>query len=166
MRLQVSSPCPMSWEGLIGNDRVRYCNLCKLKVYNLAEMSRQEVARIVRKTKGRLCGRLYLRGDHTATLRDCPKGRLRSQMKTALTVGASLLLPLMAWFFRTQVEVDRAQAPPLVRQVLDWIDPKPQPKPFSGTTVTFTPSVTMGIVCPRSDPPTPPASPTPSSAPQ
>ena len=43
MDLQISSPCPLSWENLVGDNRVRYCGQCKLNVYNLAEMSPEEV---------------------------------------------------------------------------------------------------------------------------
>jgi hypothetical protein len=60
MNLQISSPCPKSWDDLVGDHRIRYCGECRLNVYNLAEMPRVEVEALVRSTEGRLCGRLYL----------------------------------------------------------------------------------------------------------
>jgi hypothetical protein len=60
MDLRISSPCPKSWDDLVGDNRIRYCGQCKLNVYNQADMSSEDVAEIVRKTEGRLCGRLYM----------------------------------------------------------------------------------------------------------
>src|SRR5688572_18403137 len=97
MELRISSPCPKTWESLAGNDRIRYCGDCKLNVYNLAAMSREEVARIVRKTQGRLCGTLYVRPDRTATIRDCSKGALRKKIRRAWAVAGVLLLAAFAW---------------------------------------------------------------------
>src|SRR6185503_17057498 len=98
MELKVSSPCPVSWDSLAGDDRIRYCGKCRLNVYNLAVMSRGEVEEIVRKTEGRLCGRLYTRGDQTATVRDCPRSVLRRRIRAALTVAIPLLLGATTWF--------------------------------------------------------------------
>jgi hypothetical protein len=147
MELRVSSPCPMSWESLKGDDRVRYCGKCSLHVYNLAEMSDEEVERVVRKTEGRLCGRLYLRGDRTATARNCPESRIRKKARILLAAGTLLLLAATSWFFRTQVRPDRSGFPPLVRELLNYIDPEP---PLSYPPV-------MGRIAPRTPPPpTPP----------
>ena len=66
MELRISSPCPKSWDELVGDDKIRYCGQCRLNVYNLAEMPKEEVEALVRKTEGRLCGRLYMRGDKKA----------------------------------------------------------------------------------------------------
>jgi hypothetical protein len=143
----------MSWEGLQGDDRVRFCGKCSLHVYNLAEMSDEEVERLVLKTEGRLCGRLYMRGDRTATARDCPEGRIRRRSRILKTAVTLLLLAATSWFFRTQVRPDRRDFPPLVRKVLNFIDPE-------------TEMPVVGRICPKTPPlpPTPP--PAPPAAPQ
>jgi hypothetical protein len=154
MDLRISSPCPMSWDNLQGDDRVRFCGKCSLHVYNLAEMSDEEVERLVLKTEGRLCGRLYLRGDRTATAVDCPESRIRRRARILLTAGTLLLLAATSWFFRTQVRPDRSGFPPLVREVLNFIDPE---------SPALAP---MGIICPRTPPPpTPPPAPAPQTQP-
>ena len=127
MDLRISSPCPMKWNDLTGNDRIRYCGQCKLNVYNLAEMPDAEVDALVRKTEGRLCVRLFLRGDRTATLRDCPTALKQRLMRRFATVGVVFFLGVFGWLFRGMEGPDRSRLPDWVRSIVNLIDPKPQP---------------------------------------
>jgi len=123
MDLRISSPCPKSWNELRGNDRIRYCDECKLNVYNLAEMSTQEVEALVRRSSGRLCGRLYVRGDRTATRRSCPKGDAAAPLRKFALIGGALGLAAFAWLFRSIDGPDRSALPSWVRDVVNMIDP-------------------------------------------
>src|SRR5262245_14282400 len=72
--LRVAAPCPASWDDMTGNERVRFCGSCRLHVYNLSEMARDEAERLVRETEGRLCVRFYRRADGTVLTQDCQAG--------------------------------------------------------------------------------------------
>ena len=48
---------------MAGTDTVRFCGLCRLNVYNISEMKAEEAARLLARTEGRLCVRLYKRKD-------------------------------------------------------------------------------------------------------
>jgi hypothetical protein len=72
--LRIASPCSASWEEMRGDDRARYCEHCRLNVYNLSAMSAHEAAELVRETEGRLCVRWYWRADGTVLTTDCPVG--------------------------------------------------------------------------------------------
>jgi hypothetical protein len=72
--IRVASPCTASWDEMRGDDRTRFCEQCRLNVYNLSEMSRREAEALVRETEGRLCVRFYARRDGTMLTRDCPVG--------------------------------------------------------------------------------------------
>lgn len=144
MDLRVSSPCPKSWDDLVGDRRVRYCGQCRLNVYNLAEMSPEEVERVVLKTEGRLCGRLYDRGDQTATVQNCPRSGFRKKMAALLTVSAVLLLGGLAWGLRSSELVNQSALPSWVRVVLRWFEPD---VPVLGAIRCFPPKT----------PPTPPS---------
>lgn len=149
MELRISSPCPKTWEDLVGDDRIRYCGQCRLNVYNFAVMSRPEIEAIVRKTEGRLCGQLYLRGDRTVTTRNCPATRMRTILKRAAAVAAVLLLAGFTWVCRTSERPSRAGLPEWLRVPLNMIDPEdPPPKSH--------PRMVLGDVCP---PPAPKAGP-------
>jgi len=147
MELRVSSPCPKSWDELVGDHRVRFCGQCRLNVYNLADMSREEAERIVRKTEGRLRVRLYMRGDQTATAEDCPRSGLRKRIGAAVTVSAVLFLGILGWSFRDAEDSYRSLYPSWVQSVINWFDP-PLPR-----------KAVMGIAPPRIPPP--PAPPPP-----
>ena len=155
MELKISSPCPMRWESLTGDDRVRYCGRCRLNVYNLAEMGRDEIESIFRATKGRVCGRLYLRGDRTATLRDCPEGRfnvVRRRIRNAF-VGIGVLV--FALGCRSISGPDLSGLPRWAQSIASWFGQEP----------AYRGKATLGVmVCPRSGPGATPA-PTPTVGP-
>ena len=127
MEFKVSSPCPVSWDTMTGDHKIRFCGQCKLNVYNLAVMTREEVAETVRTTGGTLCGRLYVREDRMATLRDCPRGGFRKRLRRALMVTAILALAGFGWLLKTAGDQDRKVHPAWVQAVLKWIDPEPAP---------------------------------------
>ena len=89
-KLKVASPCPVGWESMKGDDRTRHCDVCKLNVYNISELSRNEVANLVASNRDRLCVRLYRRADGTVLTKDCPVGFRAYQKKLALYAGAAL----------------------------------------------------------------------------
>ncbi|HLY08589.1 MAG TPA: hypothetical protein VKW04_04685 [Planctomycetota bacterium] len=129
MELKISSPCPKSWEDLIGNDRIRYCGQCQLNVYNLAQMRPAEVDALVRRTPGRLCGQLYVREDHTATVRDCPRARSGRRWRTLWTITAGALVVIFGLVCRTLNRPDTRGLPRWIRTAANWIDPeKPPPR--------------------------------------
>src|SRR5437016_4820592 len=84
--VRVAAPCLMSWEATDGDDKVRYCGECKLNVYNLSGMDRDDAERLVRETEGRLCVRYFQRHDGTVITRDCPVGlrAIRKRIAVAL----------------------------------------------------------------------------------
>ena len=64
-RLRIATPCPISWEQMTGNSRVRFCGNGQLNVYNISELSRSEAEALIASTEGRLCARLFRRADGT-----------------------------------------------------------------------------------------------------
>ena len=91
MELRISSPCPKSWDDLVGDDRIRYCGQCRLNVYNFAEMGREEVERIVRRSEGRICGTLFVRGG-VFGLRDHQDLRLLDASLAPVTVTIAVAI--------------------------------------------------------------------------
>ena len=74
--LDVASPCRASWGDMAGDDRSRHCSQCDKSVYNIAAMTANEVADLIRESEGHFCGRLYRRRDGTVLSADCPVGKL------------------------------------------------------------------------------------------
>lgn len=123
MELTVSSPCPKTWEELVGNDRVRYCGQCHLNVYNLAIMKPAEIERLVHQTGGRLCGRLYVRQDRTATLRDCPTGRSSIVRRRIRQAAAAFSVVLFGLGCRSLERPSISSWPQWAQSVVKWVDP-------------------------------------------
>ena len=89
-KLRIASPCPVGWDSMNGDERVRHCNSCQLNVYNIAEMSRAEAENLIASREGRLCLRLYKRADGTILTKDCPVGLRAFQKRAARMAGAAL----------------------------------------------------------------------------
>lgn len=56
-QLIIHNPCNADWDSMSGNDRVRFCEHCSLRVTNLSSLTRVEAMRLVAGSEGRLCVR-------------------------------------------------------------------------------------------------------------
>lgn len=72
--LTIASPCKASWSAMQGDEHARFRGHCQKHVYNIATWTRVEFSDLVRRTEGRLYGRLYRRRDGTALTVDCAVG--------------------------------------------------------------------------------------------
>jgi hypothetical protein len=82
--VRIASPCSADWTLMKGDDRVRYCPACNLKVYNLSAMPEREAQALVTRREGRLCVRFYRRKDGTILTQNCPVG-LQAVMRKVST---------------------------------------------------------------------------------
>jgi hypothetical protein len=72
--ISIASPCQVDWNSMHGDNQVRFCGECKLNVYNLSGMSREEAETLIQNSEGRLCVRYFQRHDGTVITQDCPVG--------------------------------------------------------------------------------------------
>lgn len=157
--LKIASPCHASWEGMEGDDRSRHCGACNKKVYNIAEMTRDEALSLIRENEGRLCLQLYRRSDGTVLTKDCPVGLRAARRKVAYTLACGLMIffSIQALALRGRrdpavnvagVQINsaawRSRQPQTVQKLLNWIDPLP---PVAGGSVMMggPPAVTPAI---------------------
>ena len=96
----ISSPCEYGWENMQGTDKVRFCQQCKLNVYNLSSMNSEEASKIVQE-ENNLCARISTRPDGTVYTDNCPY-RLRS-VRNFLRTCAPFALVALAWVFQQSV---------------------------------------------------------------
>jgi hypothetical protein len=102
--ISIASPCPASWEGMTGDQRIRYCEQCRKKVYNIAEMSKDEAESFLSDQVGSVCVRLFRRSDGTILTRDCPIGvrAIRRGIASALMAlagMAGIFVAIVWWRF-------------------------------------------------------------------
>jgi hypothetical protein len=94
-RLRIATACPIGWDQMTGDNRVRFCDHCHLNVYNIAELSRSEAEKLIASTEGRLCARLFRRADGTVLTKDCPVG-LRALRRHVAKRTAALFAALVS----------------------------------------------------------------------
>ncbi len=107
--IDVAAPCAVPWAAMDGDDRVRFCSECRLNVYDLSDMSREEAQAFVAGAEGRVCVTFYRRADGTVLTADCPVGlalRRRARRMLGVLVGAVVLL-LASLFGVAGVRFDR-----------------------------------------------------------
>ena len=99
--VRVASPCKADWNEMYGDERRRFCGDCKLNVYNLSGMSREEAERLVTNSEGRLCVRFFRRRDGSILTADCPVGWALVKQKTRrhVTAAFSMLAALFSGTF-------------------------------------------------------------------
>jgi len=95
--IKVASPCSQDWGAMIGSERKRYCGDCKLNVYNLSGMTRDEAENLIQNSEGRLCVRFFRRADGTVLTQDCPVGwrAVKVRATKMATAFASLIFGLL-----------------------------------------------------------------------
>ena len=158
--IQLTYRCPVAWDSMEGDERVRFCGECRQNVYNLSEMSRAEAEAIVRQREtDAVCIGFYRRDDGTVLTRECPLGAAvpargqaaRRRLRLFAFAVVTLLLTAIAWLsVRVEGRRDReGQATRLrdlepFKTVLNWVAPNrlrprgsrsagdPVPRPLGG----------------------------------
>lgn len=96
--VKVAAPCSMDWDKMMGDDRSRFCSQCRLNVYNLSGMTREEAERLISSMEGRLCVRYYRRADGTILTENCPVGlrAIKKRLSKVSRAIASTVLSFLA----------------------------------------------------------------------
>lgn len=126
--VRVASPCPANWDEMIGDERKRFCGQCKLNVYNLSGMPRNEAENLLLNAEGRLCVRFYRRADGTVLTQDCPVGwkALKRKVSRTATAAFSFVVGLFGGLgfgaaFNTEQKATMRELPvvPIMREIPD-----------------------------------------------
>lgn len=106
--IKIASPCGANWNEMRGDERRRYCAMCKLNVYNLSDMSQREAESFLINSEGRVCLRVFRRTDGSLITKDCPVGWAKIKRKVSrLGVAA---FSLIAGFFGGVFALESLQA--------------------------------------------------------
>ena len=161
--IQIASPCPAAWDEMTGDERVRFCKRCKLNVYNLSEMSREEAEEFISQREGRTCVRLFRRADGTVLTKDCPVGlsALRQRVVRAAAALAGLVLAMLGGtlFGGAASRLWPARFKTPVRAFANWVQPEPETvglMVMGGLPAPPAPVVTMPVLEPAETPLLPP----------
>jgi hypothetical protein len=135
--IKIASPCSADWNTMYGNDRMRFCGDCKLNVYNLSGMPRDEAENLVMNAEGRLCVRFYRRADGTIITENCPVGwaKVKARAKVYVTAAFTLVMTFLGGlFFVTLFTRQKAEVGTMIVR----------PQPLTGAIAIDPGNVTMG----------------------
>jgi hypothetical protein len=85
-KITIPTPCPMDWNGMSGNDRMRFCDSCGKHVYNFAAMTSSEASALIRGQEGEVCGRLSRQSGGTVITADSPLEALTAPRRWQLHI--------------------------------------------------------------------------------
>lgn len=147
--IRIASPCSANWNEMYGNDRMRFCGDCKLNVYNLSGMSREEAENLVMNAEGRLCVRFYRRLDGTIITENCPVGwaKVKARAKVYVTAAFSLLMAMFGGLFVVSL-FSRRTVPAQVGVLEARPTPTPEVRMTMGAVALNTNTETKGEVDP------------------
>ena len=109
-KLRIASPCHVGWDRMKGDERVRFCDSCKLTVYNFSELTSREINELIVKSEGRICARMYRREDGTVLTRDCPVGvrALRIKISRVAATAFATILSACSFVFAQNPKTDKS----------------------------------------------------------
>jgi hypothetical protein len=143
--IRIATPCRASWDEMRGDDRARFCAMCKLNVFDLSNMPERDALALIQKTEGRLCVRLWRRKDGTVITRDCPEGLLDRARRRSEMLFASLALLVVAILGGVAFAASEPG-----RRLMAWCAPetRPQTRPqtMPQTMPQTTPEPMMGAI--------------------
>lgn len=143
-QIDIRTPCPVSWDSMSGDDRVRFCTHCRQNVFNLSAMTPEEALDLIRLKEGRVCARFFRRADGTLLTRDCSESRLvkfQRRVRTGLGVLLAYLILFIAWADGHSGSVEGSRQAGFLKRLYNRVfSPAPAP-PTGGTFV-------LGKICP------------------
>jgi hypothetical protein len=146
-RARIATPCPVSWEQMTGDDRVRFCDQCELHVYNISELTRIEAETLIASTEGRICARLYRRADGSVITKDCPVGlralRMRVSKRAAAVFAALVSISTAAFGQQASAKQEKTACVPQMK-----ITSEAAPSGQTATSVSGTVLDVNGAVIP------------------
>lgn len=160
--LKVASPCSQDWEQMLGTERKRYCGDCKLNVYNLSGMNKNEAENLLANAEGRLCVRFFQRADGTVLTQDCPVGwkAFKKRVSVAATAFASMIFSLISGLGLAAMFIQSSEGT-MMGEIVSY-QPTPKKKPTPKPTPNPTPKRDNSIMGMLAMPaPTPKATPNP-----
>lgn len=127
MHVRIASPCPVSWDSMKGNDRVRFCGECRLKVFNLSQLTESQASALVARHEGRMCVMFYRRSDGSVMTRDCPDSglRLRRRIRAAALMLATAVAMLLGAASIGKKEDNPFRKIGFVKSLFQWFEDPP-----------------------------------------
>lgn len=96
--VMIAAPCPVTWESMQGDERVRHCSGCSKNVFNLSDMSDVELEQFLLANGANQCVRLFRRTDGKIMTDNCPRAfrAIRNKWRKIMHVASAILASVCA----------------------------------------------------------------------
>lgn len=96
----VAAPCPVSWDSMIGDNRVRLCAGCSRNVYNISDMTNKEAEEFLLENGSTQCMQIYRRSDGKIMTDNCPRAlrQLRDKCRFMIRIVSGVAASMLAFF--------------------------------------------------------------------
>jgi hypothetical protein len=74
-QIQILSPCPVAWDSMKGDEKVRHCSQCDCKVYDLSAHAAADGERLLDQANNGLCVQITRRPNGTVVTADAQPPR-------------------------------------------------------------------------------------------
>ncbi len=95
----IAAPCPVSWDSMEGNNRVRLCSGCSRNVYNISDMTSVEAEKFLQENGSSECMQIYRRPDGKIMTDNCPLAlrKLRDRCRILIRLVSGLAATVLAF---------------------------------------------------------------------
>lgn len=93
-RINIPAPCHADWDSMIGNDQVRFCEHCDLRVTDLSAMTRRKAMDFVARAEGRVCVRFIQKPNGQVLTRTMPEKLYRIQRRVSRIAASAFTATL------------------------------------------------------------------------
>ncbi len=130
-QIKIAKPCPMSWDGMVGDDQKRLCSHCACSVFNLSELTREEAKNLMSGSDAKICVRMHMRADGKVMTKDCARPLpVASQRRFWFTAWMTALLAVLGFGQSNESLMGSLKRSTLSKQhVGRWLTGRPGSKP-------------------------------------
>jgi hypothetical protein len=91
--LKIANPCPVLWENMCGDDRIRTCESCCQKVFNISSMTRNQARLLAHSNDGSVCVRINVSEEGIVSTLDSPEPRKSSKfhLRKSIAILSALI---------------------------------------------------------------------------
>jgi hypothetical protein len=97
-KMSIATPCTVPWDDMQGDDRTRFCDQCRKRVFDLSSLTTAEATELMADQNNLPCVRLFRRPDGRVMTTDCPVA-LRARIWRRLRRNSSRIASLFAMLF-------------------------------------------------------------------
>lgn len=109
--IDIAEPCQIPWDSMTGDERIRFCGMCKKNVYNISEMNRTDAENFLQENLGAVCLTFLRRADGTIVTDSCP--RILKPVRDGFLCAKKLVFLVLGTLISASAALAQGESTPL-----------------------------------------------------